>query len=159
MMMNTSFAPLAGIRVLHLTANFPGPLAASKLARAGAQVTKVESPQGDPFEKACPDWYAELHRGQTLRRIDLKSHQGLTELEPLLAESDLLLTSLRPKALAKLGLAWGALHERHPALSVVRVQGYRDEREDEPAHDLILQAEAGLLSPHFFLECSSPIQP
>ena len=139
--------PLARYRVLHLTTNVPGPVAASKLARAGARVVKVEPPGGDSLEAVAPGWYESIHQGQTVLRLDLKTPEGLGKMEELLAESDLFLTTTRPQGLERLKLDWKSVHARHPALSMVRIQGYPAPRENVAAHDLCCQARAGLLAP------------
>ena len=93
-----------------------------------------------------PTWYAELHRGTELRVIDLKSEAGKAEFDTLLAGADLLLTSSRPAALARLGLSPARLDRDFPRLCRVTIVG--DTREpDAPGHDLTYQAEAGLLDP------------
>ncbi len=78
--------------------------------------------------------------------MDLKSERGRTRLAPELASADLLLTSFRPSALAKLGLGWRALHRAYPTLSLVEIVGAPGERAEEPGHDLTYLAEAGLVT-------------
>jgi crotonobetainyl-CoA:carnitine CoA-transferase CaiB-like acyl-CoA transferase len=78
--------------------------------------------------------------------IDLKSDKGRARLHQELARSDVLLTSFRPSALAKLGLGWKALHKAHPQLSVVTIVGAPGARAEEPGHDLTYLADAGLIT-------------
>lgn len=139
--------PLARYRVVHLTTNVPGPLAAARLAEAGAEVTKVEPPTGDALAYAAPDWYEALHRGQKVVKMDLKSADTLKRFDDLLGSSDLFLTTTRPRSLEKLKLDWKSVHERHPRLSMLQIQGFPEPRENVAAHDLICQAQAGLLAP------------
>jgi crotonobetainyl-CoA:carnitine CoA-transferase CaiB-like acyl-CoA transferase len=127
--------------------NLPGPLAAARLHALGAAITKIEPPEGDPLAAACPAWYAVLHAGQTVERLNLKEAVSRDRLDSLLADSDLLLTALRPAALARLGLDWPALHARYPGLSQVAILGYPGPAADRPGHDLTYQAEFGLLEP------------
>lgn len=96
--------PLDGLRVVSLAVNLPGPLAAARLRELGAEVTKVEPPSGDPLERYAAGWYAELAEGQRVLRLDLRDGAGRAELDALLQRSDLLLTSMRPSAAARLGL-------------------------------------------------------
>jgi crotonobetainyl-CoA:carnitine CoA-transferase CaiB-like acyl-CoA transferase len=139
--------PLDGIRVVNLAVNIPGPVAAWRLARLGATVTKVEPPAGDPVAFVAPDWYRELVAGQEIVELDLKQAAGRAELEELLAVADLLLTSSRPSALARLGLAWGDLASRQPRLLQVAIVGNPAPDQDRAGHDLTYQAETGLAAP------------
>lgn len=141
------FLPLSGIRLLSLAINVPGPVAAARLRGLGASVVKVEPPAGDPLALASPDWYAALIEGQEVMRLDLKRAEDRQQLEGLLDGCDLLLTSTRPAALARLGLAWEAVHERHPRLCQVRIVGHPEPLEDRVGHDLTYQAEEGLVTP------------
>lgn len=138
--------PLAEIHVLNLGVNLPAPLAAARLCLLGATVVKVEPPQGDPLERAQPEWYATLHQGQRVVTLDLTREVDRERLEELLAGTDLLLTSHRPAALARLGFAWDDLAERHPRLLQVAIVGFSED-DDRPGHDLTYQARHGLLRP------------
>lgn len=136
---------LAGIEVVSLAVNIPGPVVAARLRALGASVTKVEPPSGDPLRHHAPRWYARLHDGQTIVRLDLKAGEGRAALERSLAGADLLLTASRPAALARLGLAWEALHGRFSRLCQLQIVGFPAPDEDLPGHDLTFQAAAGLL--------------
>ena len=61
---------LAGIEVVSLAVNVPGPVAAARLAEHGATVTKIEPPEGDPLSLHVPSWYARLRESQTILRLD-----------------------------------------------------------------------------------------
>ncbi len=135
------------MRVLTLAVNVPGPVAAARLCALGVAVTKVEPPDGDPLATACPAWYEELCAGQEVRRLDLKEPSEHAALMDLLAACDLLLTSMRRPAVARLGLDWPSLHAAFPRLSQVAIVGYAAPRDDEPGHDLTYLAEVGLLAP------------
>ncbi|HEV3152411.1 MAG TPA: CoA transferase [Candidatus Baltobacteraceae bacterium] len=137
--------PLTGVRVLALVTNIPGPLAASRLARLGADVTKVEPVAGDPLERAAPRWYADLVAGVNVQRLDLRCSQAT--LLAQLAKTDLLLTAMRARSLAALGLSWAQLHETFPSLSHVAIAGEAAPNDDRAGHDLTYQARAGLLAP------------
>ena len=138
---------LAGTRVLSLALNIPGPVAASRLRDLGARVTKVESPRGDPLARAAPAWFAALHRSIERVSLDLKVSSDRAELDARLADTDVLLTSSRPSALARLGLAWDALHARHPRIVHVAIVGEMAPYDERPGHDLTYVARAGLLEP------------
>ncbi len=137
--------PLRGVHVVSLALNLPGPAALMRLRALGARCTKVEPPAGDPMRSYCEAAYAHLQRGVRTVVLDLKSAAGQRRLQRLLARADVLLTSFRPSALAKLGLDAAALRARWPRLSLVRIVGAAGSRAEEAGHDLTYQAEAGLL--------------
>jgi alpha-methylacyl-CoA racemase len=136
---------LAGIRVLSLALNLPGPAALMRCRRMGASCTKVEPPSGDPMRLYNPGTYAELHEGVRVLQADLKAEDGRAALHRELARTDVLLTSFRPSALAKLGLAWKDLSARHPMLCQVAIVGAPGERAEEPGHDLTYLAANDLV--------------
>jgi alpha-methylacyl-CoA racemase len=138
---------LEGIGLVTLAQNVPGPAAAARLRDFGASVVKVEPPGGDPLASSNPAYYEALTTGQEVVLLDLKSDTGRVQLDERLAEADVLLTSNRPTALARLGLGTKELHTRHPRLCHVAITGYPAPREDEPGHDLTYLADFGLLSP------------
>jgi crotonobetainyl-CoA:carnitine CoA-transferase CaiB-like acyl-CoA transferase len=139
--------PLDGLRALNLGVNLPAPVAGARLHELGAEVVKVEPPGGDPLEASAPDWYRELTAGQRVERLDLKSAPDRARLDAELERADLLLTSSRPTALARLGLGWTDLADRFPRLVQVAIVGHPRPRQDVPGHDLTYMADAGLLAP------------
>ena len=86
-----------------------------------------------------------MHQGLQLLQADLKTDEGQKQLHELLIQTDVLLTSFRPSALKKLGLAWEDLQQHYPRLSLVRVVGSEGPLADVPGHDLTYQGEAGLV--------------
>ena len=143
--------PLRGTCVLSLALNLPGPAALLRCARMGAECTKLEPPSppsqasADPMAIYSPKAYAALHQGVRVVEAHLKTSEGQARLHKELARTDVLITSFRPSALAKLGLAWDELHARYPRLSLVRIVGAAGARAEEPGHDLTYLAEAGLV--------------
>jgi crotonobetainyl-CoA:carnitine CoA-transferase CaiB-like acyl-CoA transferase len=137
--------PLKDIRILSLATNLPGPLAIARLRSMGATVRKVEPLTGDLLESARPQWYRTLHEGIEVCRLDLKDPQGRARLEPMLEWAELLVTATRPASLERLGLGWEPLHARFPRLSQVAIVGNPAPEEDLPGHDLVYQAEQGLV--------------
>jgi alpha-methylacyl-CoA racemase len=135
------------VRVVSLAVYLPVPYAAQRLTTLGADVTAVEPPGGDPFATWCPAYYAELRAGQRVVRLNLKDAAGRAELDALLAQADLLLTSFRLSALRRLGLDWDSLHRAFPRLSQVALIGWNAPDEEKPTHDLLLQAAFGLVTP------------
>ncbi|MDM0020320.1 CoA transferase [Variovorax saccharolyticus] len=141
-----AFAPLAGVRVLSLALNLPGPAALLRCRNMGATCLKFEPPAGDPMGLYNAAAYAALHAGVTVEVVDLKADAGRARLHEALGQTDVLLTSFRPSALAKLGLGWTALQALHPRLSQVAIVGAPGERAEEPGHDLTYLAESGLVT-------------
>jgi alpha-methylacyl-CoA racemase len=122
-----------------------------RLQDMGAKCTKLEplAPLGlstaDPMGIYKPSAYKEMHMGLKVLQADLKSAKGQAALNKQLALTDVLITSFRPSALVKLGLAWKELHKRYPALCVVSIVGSPGERAEEAGHDLTYQADSGLV--------------
>jgi hypothetical protein len=143
--------PLRATRIFSLALNLPGPAALMRLRAMGARCTKLEPPglpgrSGDPMQRYNAQAYAALHQGVKVLQVDLKTDAGQARLHAALAGTDILLTSFRPSALAKLGLGWRALHKAYPALAMVCIVGAGGARAEEPGHDLTYLAEAGLIS-------------
>jgi alpha-methylacyl-CoA racemase len=143
----TSTSLLDGIKVVSLAINTPGPVAAARLARMGASVTKVEPPGGDPLKRAAGKWYDSLCQSQSVVSLDLKDPGGRTKLDSLLTVANLLIVSFRPSALRRLGLDWETLHRHHPRLCCAGIIGYPAPLEERSGHDLTYLADTGLLSP------------
>lgn len=138
--------PLKGVRLLSLALNLPGPAALMRCRQMGATCIKLEPPAGDPMRHYSPRAYDTLHQGIKTFSADLKTDAGQRLLHRELAKADVLLTSFRPSALVKLGLAWKALRLRHPQLSQVAIVGSPGARAEEPGHDLTYLAENGLIT-------------
>ncbi|CCW12004.1 CoA transferase [Rhodococcus aetherivorans] len=136
---------LDGIDVVTLAPNLPGPLAAHRLHRLGARVTKVESPAGDPLAGVAPHWYAELVAGQDIVVLDLKDSDSRVRLDGMLDSADLLVTAMRPSAAQRLGL--DQVTATFPRLGHVEIVGYDGELEEIAGHDLNYQAAYGTLTP------------
>jgi len=147
--------PLKGVRVVSLALNLPGPAALMRCRQLGANCVKLEPPapagasagaSGDPMKQYNATAYAALHAGIRTGVAELKTERGQKLLHRELANADVLLTSFRPSALAKLGLTWKALHKQHPHLSQVAIVGSVGERAEEPGHDLTYLAENDLVT-------------
>jgi crotonobetainyl-CoA:carnitine CoA-transferase CaiB-like acyl-CoA transferase len=137
---------LEGLRVATIALNLPGPVACARLRDLGAAVTKIEPPAGDPFEQYCPSWYARLHDGMAVRRLDLKSPEGRDAMDGILSGCDLLVSAQRPSALGRLALD-ATLAARHPRLCHVNITGHPAPDEETPGHDLTYMAMHGLVAP------------
>lgn len=145
-------APLAGVRILSLALNLAGPAGLMRLARMGARCTKLEAPApaglvtSDPMGQYNPQAYADMHADIRCLTADLKSPEGQARLHELLPDTDVLLSAFRPAALKRLGLDRETLQARYPKLCIVQVAGAGGDRADQGGHDLLYQAEAGLLT-------------
>lgn len=136
---------LAGVRVVSLAGTLPGPVAARRLTREGAHVTRVEGPGGDILRTVAPALVDDLVRGQETVQLNLKDTADQARLAELLDDAHVLLTSSRPSALARLGLTRDSVAQRWPRLAWVAIVGATGDRVEEAGHDLTYQAEAGLL--------------
>ncbi|MBD5655860.1 MAG: CoA transferase, partial [Candidatus Eremiobacteraeota bacterium] len=113
----------------------------------GAQVRQVEPPAGAPLQKIAAAWYDALHRGCSVKTLDLKTEADRRVMDGFLAEADVLLTSSRPSSLERIGLGWEALRVRHPRLVQVAIVGEDPPHVERAGHDLTYVAQLGLLEP------------
>ena len=139
--------PLSGLTAVCMAANVPGPAAAALLARQGMAVVKIEPPAGDMTAHAMPGWYAELNRAAAIKTVDLRAPAGQARFHALLRGADVLISSHRRSALARLGITAPALAAINPGLCWVEIVGDAA-APDVPGHDLTYQASVGLLDPH-----------
>ena len=123
--------PLAGIRVLELGQLIAGPFAAKTLADFGADVIKIEPPDGgDPLRKwrllrdGTSVWWEVQSRNKRSVRADLRSADGQALVRRLAAEADVLIENFKPGTLEGWGLGWDALHALNPRLVMLRLSGY-----------------------------------
>ena len=154
--------PLAGLRVIDLTQVLSGPFATMLLADLGADVVKVEPPDGDVARQWGPHlpgngldgyggYFASVNRNKRSVVLDLKQDVGRAHLLALLAGSDVLVENFRVGVMDRLGLPYEVLHERFPTLVYASIRGFGDPRTgpspyaDWPAFDIIAQAMGGLL--------------
>jgi len=145
---------LTGTLVVSLDQAVAAPMAARRLADAGARVIKLERPEGDfarEYDKAvhgeCTH-FVWLNRGKESVVVDLRGGEDRRLFEALLAKADVFLQNLKPGALAKLGYAIEDLRQRYPRLIVCSISGYGEEGpfRERKAYDLLVQAESGLAS-------------
>ena len=105
---------LAGVRIVTIAQNVPGPVAVARLVSEGASAVKVEPPSGDPLATMSRDWYDNLHAGMSVERLDLKDPGGRARMGALLRDATLLVTSHRLSALGRSGPDPSALLRESP---------------------------------------------
>jgi formyl-CoA transferase len=151
----TKPGPLAGIKVLDLTTVVLGPLATQILADLGADVVKIEPPDGDIMRYAGPARHREmghvflnLNRNKRSLVLDLKQEGAAPVLLALVRRSDVLMHNMRPQAMARLGFGWERLREVNPRLVYCSAHGYGQDGPfaGRPAFDDIIQGGCGLVA-------------
>jgi len=137
---------LSGLRVIDLSRNLPGPFGTRMLADLGAELIKVEPPEGDPA-RALPALFSALNHGKACRTIDFKSSADLAALRDWLASADVMVDSFRPGVLQAMGLDWVTLKAVNPKLVMVSITGYGQEGAwaQRAGHDLNFMAVSGVL--------------
>ena len=147
--------PLDGIVVVALEHAVAAPLATRHLADNGARVIKIERPGSGDFARAydqrvrgLASHFVWTNRGKESVTLDLKHAQALPLLQRLLAHADVFVQNLAPGAAARQGLDAAAIHRINPRTIVCGISGYGETGpyRDKKAYDLLIQAEAGLLS-------------
>ena len=147
-----SFGPLAGVRVIELCNTFAGPACGRMMADFGAEVIKVEPPEGDPvrqmglFAQGVSLQAVSIQRGKRSIAIDLKTADGKKILRELLANADVLIENNRPGVMERLGFGWDAVHALNPRLVMVRISGYGQTGPNaaRPGYGAICDAFAGV---------------
>ena len=144
--------PLDGIRVVALEQAVAAPLCTRHLADLGADVVKIERPEGDfarrydSVVQGQSAYFVWLNRGKRSIALDVGSARAT--VEALLARADVFVHNLGPGAVERLGFGWDAVHARWPRLISVSISGYGTEGpyRDRKAYDLLVQSESGVLS-------------
>jgi itaconate CoA-transferase len=148
-------APLADITVVSLEQAVAAPYATRQLADLGARVIKVERPQGGDFARGYDrtvhgesSYFVWLNRGKESLTVDFKHPEGRRIIDRLLAGADVLVQNLGPGAAARMGLDAESVARAHPQTITATISGYGQDGpwSDRKAYDLLVQAEAGLLS-------------
>ena len=147
--------PLAGIRIIEVGHMLAGPYCGLLLADLGAEVIKIEPPDGDIGRRVSPHfvgphnaYFASLNRSKKSVVLDLASAGGRGELESIAAGAHALITNLRPSAIRKLGLTYESLRACNPQLVCVALTGYglQGPYSEKPAYDYVIQAATGVMS-------------
>jgi len=159
-----SSGPLSGILVADCSTVLAGPYCTMLLADLGADVVKVEPPDGDGTRSWGPPWvgagriapddpgvaayYLAVNRNKRSIRLDLSTDDGREVLRRLVGRADVLVENFRVGAFARLGFDDATLQALNPALVHLAISGYGPSGPDagRPGYDFVLQAEAGLMS-------------
>lgn len=145
--------PLAGVKVIDLTTVVMGPFATQILAELGAEVIKIETPDGDNMRDVGPMRSAGMghihmhaNRGKRAIVLDLKKPAGRDVVMRLLPSIDVLIYNVRPQAMARLGLSYEDVREVNPRIVYVGAYGYsqRGVRAGRAAYDDLIQASTGI---------------
>ncbi|MBV9512424.1 MAG: CoA transferase [Mycobacteriaceae bacterium] len=152
-MASTGTGPLTGVRVVDLTALVMGPYCTQIMSDMGAEVTKIEPPQGDDSRyisvgpaPGLSGVFINVNRGKRSVVLDLQTQAGRTALRALIKDADVFIHSMRAKAVAKLGFAYDEVAAINPSIIYTNCYGYgrRGPERDRPAYDDTIQAECGL---------------
>ena len=145
--------PLAGLKVVELGTLIAGPFCTRILAEFGAEVIKLESPDGgDPLRKwrkmhegTSLWWYVQARNKKSVT-ANLKHPDGLAFVRRLIAEADILVENFRPGVLEKLGLGWESLKALNPGLVMVRLSGFGQTGpyKDQPGFGAVGESMGGL---------------
>ncbi len=147
--------PLSGIRVLDLSRALAGPFCTQMLGDMGAEIIKVERPDGGdetrrwgPFWNGLSCYFLSANRNKKSIALDLKSEAGRQIALALAEGSDVLMENFRPGTIDRLGLGYEHLSEVNPRLVYCSLSGFGQDgpRAQEPAYDLLMQGFAGLMS-------------
>jgi len=146
---------LSGIKILDLSRVLAGPFCTQMLADLGAEVLKIESPQGDdtrrwgpPFREGESAYFLSANRGKQSLAIDLKDPRGANLVRRLAARADVLVENFKCGDLQRFGLDYDAIRQVNKRLVYVSITGFGQNgpRAGEPGYDVVLQAMTGIMS-------------
>jgi crotonobetainyl-CoA:carnitine CoA-transferase CaiB-like acyl-CoA transferase len=147
-MTDDAAAVLAGVRVLDFSIWRPGPYCTQLLVEMGADVTKVEPPEGDPM-RVFPALFEPLNAGKRSVLVDLKDETGRAQVLDLARETEVVVEGFRPGVVARLGVDDEAVRRVNPSVIYCSISGYGQDGPlaQLPGHDLNYQAWAGIVEP------------
>jgi CoA:oxalate CoA-transferase len=160
-------SPLAGVRVLDLTRVVSGPVVGRALADLGADVVKLEPPEGDVTRlwgeerHGIAGFFLQQNAGKRNVCIDLKAPGAVDVVHDLAAVADVLVENFRPGVLARLGITWETLSARNPRLVMASISGFgQDGPESErAAYASVIHAESGVIGRLMALDQRPPTDP
>ncbi len=152
-------APLAGLKVVELARILAGPWAGQTLSDLGAEVIKVESPQGDdtrawgpPFvtrdDDVSASYYHSCNRGKASVTVDFRTPEGQAQVRDLVADADILIENFKKGGLEKYGLDYASLQKVNPRLIYCSITGFGQTGpySHRAGYDFIIQGMSGLMS-------------
>jgi CoA:oxalate CoA-transferase len=159
--------PLDGTRVLDLSRVLAGPYVGRMLADLGADVVKVEPPEGDVTRKwgrviaGLSGYYTQQNAGKRNVCIDLRAPGGPELVRELAARADVLVENFRPGVMAQFGLDWPNLSARNPRLVMLSISGFGQDgpMARRPAYAAVVHAESGVMRRQSELTGSPPADP
>lgn len=158
--MANGHTPLSGLRVLELARVLAGPWVGQTLADLGADVLKIESPEGDGTRQWGPPWvdrtdgsreaayYHACNRGKRSIVADFKDEHDRARIQHLCTQADVIVENFKPGTLAKFGLDYEAVAAVNPRIIYCSVTGFGQDgpRRNEPGYDFVVQAMSGMMS-------------
>ena len=148
--------PLEGLRVVDLSRVLAGPFCTMMLGDMGAEILKVENPDGGDDTRLWPPFYPggessyfqAVNRNKRSLTLNLKAGEGKAILRDLVREADILVQNFRPGAVERLGFGWEDCRKLNPRLIYCSISGYGQTGpyRERPAYDILLQAEGGFMS-------------
>jgi crotonobetainyl-CoA:carnitine CoA-transferase CaiB-like acyl-CoA transferase len=151
-----SLQPLDGVRVIDLSRVLAGPYCTMVLADLGAEVIKLERPQGGdetrswgpPFAGGEAAYYLSVNRGKRSCAIDLSQDEGRLLALELCASADAVVENFKAGGADRMGIGYDAVRERNPAVVYCSITGFGSRRRPpgRPGYDFVAQAESGLMS-------------
>ena len=151
----TRSGPLAHLRVLDLTQFLSGPFGTQILGDLGAEVIKIEAPEGDMTRRLPPHfiagdsaYYLSINRNKKSMAIDMKTAEGKALVRRLALASDIVIENFRPGVLERLGLSYAEISAEKPEIVWASISGFGQNGpyRDRPAYDMIVQALSGGMS-------------
>ncbi len=141
------------VRILDFSRVLSGPFCTAMLADIGAEVIKIEAPQGDDYRHIAPfvddesAYFLAVNRNKKSVVVDLKSEQGLRRVKELAATCDVVVENFRPGVSERLGLGYETLCAENPRLIYASISGFGQHGPfaERPAYDLIVQAMSGIM--------------
>ncbi|MDB5433358.1 MAG: L-carnitine dehydratase/bile acid-inducible protein [Caulobacter sp.] len=146
---------LSGLKVLDLSLFLPGPMLTLMMADHGANVIKVEpAGEGEPtrhlgyMKSGASIWFRNTQRGKRSIQLDLKSDDGKAVFWSLAREADVIIEAFRPGVVDRLGVGYGTVKAVNPGIVYCSISAFGQEGKyrEKPAHDLAIQAMAGLVA-------------
>ena len=147
----TSTSPLEGVRVLDFSIMLAGPYCARLLADVGAEVIKIEPPEGDEMRLRAPvrdghsAYFGQLNAGKRSIALDLKSSDAIKLVHRMVENTDILVENFRPGVMERLGLGYETLRKINPRLIYCSISGYGQTgpQAERAAYAMIVHAESG----------------